>query len=467
MPPKKLLSLDEVVDRLDEVLERSPCDETELVWVELVRSAASTRGVPDIPPHSEASVLVRVREAERIGVYQTGAGTVGELCNAVRQTLGQTRVELPSAWRCPPAPPEEHIESCEELVDREIAGLEPDSARERLSALAREGESAALDWTVGRMVLANSRGLRQQAAATAVSLEVRCPGGEGAGRAAAAARSLQVLDPEGVFERARRRQPDPTAEPASAVAEILPDRTPVVLSPEAVISLLALLNHHALSTRSFHYDRSMLRNAVGHEAFDPGLTLVDDGTGGGATTNGSPEDGAGADGSPALGLPFPFDLFGYAKRPVEMVRAGTFVTPAVDRELAARLKLPPTPHAVAQEDSRPSHLWMQPGELGEEELLELGDGGVWIGWLDHTECFDAPGGRFRTRARGVRRIDGGRLGPGLPDLRWEGELGEILERFAGIGRERVCLAMEDGFRGGITAPGVVLPAAPGLGARDA
>jgi len=462
VPPKKLLSLEEVVDRLDEVLERSPCDETELVWVELVRSAASTRGVPDIPPHAEAAVLVRVREAERIGVYQTGGGTVGELCNAVRQALGQTRVELPTAWRCPPAPSEERIESCDELVDREIAGLEPDTARERLTLLAREGESAALDWTVGRIVLANSRGLRQQAAATSVSLEVRCLGKVGAGRAAAAARSLEALDPEGVFDRARRRHADPAAEPGNAVAEILPDRTPVVLSPEAVVSLLGLLNHHALSTRSFHDDRSMLCNAVGRETFDPGLTLVDDGThtGGGPTTSGSPEDGAGADGFPGLGLPFPFDLFGYAKRPVEMVRAGTFVTPAVDRELAARLNLPQTPHAVAQEDSRPSHLWMQSGELGEEELLELGDGGVWIGWLDHTECFDAPDGRFRTRARGVRRIDGGRLGPGLPDLCWEGELGEILKRFAGIGRERVCLAMEDGFRGGITAPGVVLPAAP-------
>ena len=454
----KLLALEEVVHRLDEVLERSPCDETELVWIELVRSAASTGASPDIPPHAEATVLVRVRESERIAVYQTGAGTVGELCNAVRQALGQTRIELPTPWRCPPAPSEERVEPSDALVDRELASLEPEAARERLTRLAREGESAALDWTVGRLVLANSRDLRQQAAATSASLEVRCPGRVGAGRAAAAARSLDALDPEGVFHRARHRHADPTVEAEVPAEGLLPDRIPVVLSPEAMISLLGLLNHHALSARSFHHNSSVLRDALGQEVFDPAFTLVDDGT---RTGDGTRTDG----GSRDPGLPFPFDLFGYAKRPVEMVRRGTLVTPAVDRELAARLDLPETPHAVAQEDSRPSHLWMQAGDLDEEELLGLGDGGVWIGWLDHTECFDAPHGRFRTRARGVRRIDGGRLGPGLPDLLWEGELGTILEHFAGIGRERVCRAVEDGFRGGITAPGVALPAAPGLGTR--
>lgn len=448
----KLLALEEVVHRLDEVLERSPCDETELVWIELVRSTASTGRGPDIPPHAEATVLVRVREAERIGVYQTGAGTVGELCNAVRQALGQTRIELPEAWRCPPAPSEERIEPTDELVDREIAELEPERAQERLTRLAREGESAVLDWTVGRLVLGNSRGLRQQAAATSASLEVRCPGRVGAGRAAAAARCLEALDPESIFARARHRHAKEAEEPEGPIEDLLPDRAPVVLSPEAVVSLLGQLNHHALSTRSFRHNSSVLRDAVGKEVFDPDLTLVDDGT----RTAGGPR---------GLGLPFPFDLFGYAKRPVEMVRDGTFLTPAVDRDLEARMGHPQTPHAVAQEDSRPSHLWMQAGELGEEELLELGEGGVWIGWLDHTECFDAPNGRFRTRARGVRRITDARLGPGVPDLLWEGELTEVLETFAGVGRERVCLAVEDGFRGGITAPGVALPAAPGLAAR--
>lgn len=453
MPPKKLLPLEEVVHRLDRVLESSPCDETELVWIEIVRSTASTWRRRDVPPHAEATVLVRVREAGRIGVYQTGAGTVGELCNAVRQALGQTRIARPTSWRCPPASPEERVEPTDALVDREIAALDPDAARDRLSRLGREGESATLDWAVGRLVLANSRGLEQQAAATSVSLEVRCPGSAGAGRAAAAARSLDALDPEGVFDRARWRHADRTLEPGDSLPGSWPDRTPLVLSPEAVTSLLGLLDHHALSTRSFHQDTSMLRGAVGREVFDSGLTLVDDGTSG----NDPAEKG-----ERGLGLPFPFDLFGYAKRPVEMVRAGAFLTPAVDRELAARLDLPPTPHAVAQEDSRPSHLWMEAGALGNSELLEQADGGLWIGWLDHTECFDAPEGRFRTRARGVRGIDGGRLGPGLPDLVWEGELREILGRFAGVGNDRVCVAVEDGFRGGITAPAVVLPAAPGL-----
>jgi predicted Zn-dependent protease len=459
VPPLELLSLGEVVHRLDRVLETSPCDETELVWIEVVRSAASTRSHGDVPPHAEATVLVRVREAERIGVYQTLAGTVGELCNAVRQTLGQTRIEPPTSWRCPPAPSEQRLDPSEDLVDREIAGLEPDAARERLSHLAREGESAVLGWAVGRLVLANSRGLAQQAAATAASLEVRCPGSVGTGRAAAAARSLEALAMEDVFERARYRHAGPNPETEQAATGAEPDRVPVVLSPEAVISLLGLLNRHALSARSFHQDTSMLRGALGRQVFDPKLTLIDDGA---RSDEKATEAGSPCESPRGLGLPFPFDLFGYATRPVEMVRAGTFVTPAVDRELEASLDLPRTPHAVTEGDSRAGHLWMEAGDLEEEGLLSHGDGGVWIGWLERTECFDTPDGRFRTRARGVRRIDGGHLGPGLPDLVWEGKLGEILERFAGVGRERVCLSMEDGFRGGITAPAVVLPEARGL-----
>jgi len=442
----KLLPLEEVVHRLEWVISSSPCDETELVWVEIVRASVSDRDRENTPPHAEATVLVRVRDAERIGVYQTGAGTVGELSNAVRQALGQTRIESPSSWRCPPAPPDEKVEVNGVAVDRELAGLEPQAARELLGSLCRPGEAARLDWNVGRVVLANSRGLQQQAAATSVVLEARCPGSAGTGRAAAAARSFAALDREEVFARARRRRADRGDDDGSEVGW----HAPLVLSPEAVIALLALLNQHALSARSFHEGTSVLQDAVGKQIFDPELTLVDDGM---------------RSGQGAQGLPFPFDLFGYGKRPVEMIRDSRLQTPAVDQELAEQLDLPPTPHGVAQEDSRASHLWMDAGSLSDRELFELADGGLWIGWLEHLECLDAAHGRFRARARGTRRIVGGELGAGIPDMTCRGSFPEIFERLAGVGRETVCLPVEDGFRGGIVAPAIALPEGSALEVR--
>jgi len=444
----KLLPLEEVVQRLDRVVESSPCAETELVWIEIVRAGVSTGTRDPVPPHAEATVLVRVREAGRIGVYQTGAGSVGELSSAVRQALGQSRGRAPSSWRCPPAPARERVETGTQRVDREVATMEPEAARQRLERLAREGESARFDWTVGRVVLANSRGLAQQAAATCISLQVKCAGSAGAGtagagtagvgRAAAAARSFEALHPETIFDRARKRHADELHEPP----ELPPGETAVVLSPEAVISLLELLNYHALSARSFRQSTSVLRDAVGRQIFDPGLTLIDDGT-------------------REAGLPFPFDLCGYTKKAVELVRDGKLLTPAVDQELARSLDLPPTPHAVAVGDSRPSHLWARAEGVDEQELLRRADDGLWIGWLDRTECFDATNGRFRTLARGVRRIEKGRLRRGVPDLLWEGALPDVLSRFLAVGDEPVCLPVEDGFRGGISAPAVALPAGTG------
>lgn len=445
----KLLPLEEIVHRLDRVVSLSPCDETELVWFEIVRAGVTGGALGDTPPHSEATVLVRVREAERIGVYQTGAGTVGELCNAVRQALGQTRIESPGPWRCPPAPPSEQVEETRRsLVDRQLAELEPQAARERLDAWSRSGEDARLTWNVGRMVLANSRGLQQHAAATSVNLDVRCGGQEGAGRAAAAARSLADLRAEEVFDRARRCHAGSMVSGESESGNPdsrfdAPRGAPVVLSPEAVIALIGLLNHHALSARSFHLGTSALRDAVGREVFDPQLELVDDGTGSSDPVR--------------PGLPFPFDLFGYGKRRVEMVRKGRLQTPAVDRTLSERLDLSPTPHGVAPEDSRASHLRLTAGDLTDRELLERAAGGLWIGWLGHPECFDAPNGRFRARARGLRRIVRGRLGPGIADRLCEGSFPEVFEKVAGLGRNTVCRAVEDGFRGGLVAPAMALP----------
>lgn len=434
----KLLPLEEVVHRLDRVVESSPCTETELVWIEIVRAGVSTGSRDLVPPHAETSVLVRVREAGRIGVYQTGAGSVGELSSSVRQALGQSRAGAPSSWRCPPAPAQERVETGTQRVDREIATLEPEAARQRLERLAREGESARFDWTVGRVVLANSRGLTQQAAATCISLQVKCPGTAGVGRAAAAARSFDRLHPETVFDRARKRHAGELRDPTEGPLQELP----LVLSPEATISLLELLNYQALSARSFRQGTSVLRDAVGRQVFDPGLTLIDDGT-------------------QEAGLPFPFDLCGYAKKPVELVRNGKLLTPAVDHDLAQRLELPPTPHAVAVEDSRPSHLEARAEGVDQQELLRRADDGLWIGWLQRTECFDASNGRFRTLARGVRCIEKGRLGRGVPDLLWEGALPDVFSRFVAVGEEPVCLPVEDGFRGGISAPAVALPAGTG------
>lgn len=435
MPDLALLPLEEVIERLDTTVESSPADLTECTWVELVRGDVRSPSLGEMTgPRAETTVLVRVEEAGRIGVHRTGASSVGELSNAVRQALADARVGPKTAWRVPPARAGEHVEPAAELLDRELATLEPESAVERLGELIRDGETGRLSWTVGRIVLANSRGLRQQAAATSAVLELFGGPGPGAPYTAASSRSLSGLRLVSLAERFRMLQRHSQGE----AAELPRQAVPAVLSPEVVAELLRLLDRHALSSSAFRTVGSLLSGRLGQRVLDPSCHLVDDAT-------------------DAAGAPFPFDLFGYAKRPVKLIEAGVVRSPAVDFEMAQELGLPPTPHAISPEESRPEHLFLRPGGEEESDLLQRADGGVWIGHLEHVGCFDPARLRFTAVARGIRRVEGGRLGAAVPDCIWEDDVPRLLGNLVGIGSDAVCQPGLDGFWGAITTPAVAVP----------
>lgn len=442
MSELELLPLENLILRLDGAVEQSPADVTEIVWLELVRAeVGSGKRRFDVAAHPETVVLVRIEERGRLGFHRTGASSPGELANAVRQALGQARLQPPGAWRVPPAGARQRVEPSDDGLDPELARLEPDAARELLGSVLGKGESGRLSWTVGRVVVANSRGLRQQAVATSAVLRLRGSRGPGSSEVTTAARHLHRLEAEACIERLRELQPP---EPSAAVGEVPDGPCPAVVSGYVAADLLRLLNRHALSSGSFRQRTSFLRSHLDERLFDEAFHLVDDAS--------KPE-----------GLPFPFDLFGYAKRPVTLIEHGVIRSPAVDVDLAGELDLTPTPHAVAVDESRAGHLFLAPGELSLEELLARGEGGVWIGRLDRLGCFDPVDVRFRAVARGVRVIEpGGRLGSPLPDLVWEDDVRRVFSRLAGVGRDVERLPGMDGFWGGVVAPALALPQLTGL-----
>src|SRR5687767_5703548 len=92
----RLLALDEMVTRLEGVLEASPADSTELTWIEAVRRLESNgKRRRDTFERRERTVFVRVRERGRTGLHRTGAAAPGDLENAVRQALANARVGEP------------------------------------------------------------------------------------------------------------------------------------------------------------------------------------------------------------------------------------------------------------------------------------------------------------------------------------------------------------------------------------
>jgi PmbA protein len=440
MFPEGPVALPEIVARLEHALAGSPAESTEISWLEVRRGQESTgKRRRDTYEIHERSVLVRVRESGRTGMHRTSTSTRSDLESSVREALAQARLAPPSP---PPLDPPDAAAPVDTagLCDAELARMTPAGARDLLQRLVGSGgrgETARLGWSDGRIAVASSRGLRRAAEVTSGWIEVICGRQPGAGRAAAASRSLAGLDPQGVRERARRRQGPPEVVPPPA------GPGPLLLSQEAAALLVELLNRQAFASDAFHCGLSFLRDRLGQPVFHPAIHLRDD-----------PTD--------PRGLPFPFDLLGAAARPVDVVAGGVALTPAIDDRLARALDRPPTAQRVAPDEAVPGHLFLLPGTASEEELLRAAEGGVWIAALEPLEAFDPGALRFRAVARGARLIAGGALGRAIPDLIWEDSLPDVLSRVLALGSELVPVATGAGLFRATTAPMLALVSGSGL-----
>jgi PmbA protein len=428
-----------VLEILERAVADSPADATELVWLERVHGSVPGAHAPSFRPPLpllEGTLLARVEERGRYGFHVTSPGSGGELADAIRLALACARHQPSAGPRAPLAPPEPLIDAGSNgLFDPEIAALIDDPPPPELVPRAPKGIRTRLTWTVGRLLVVNSLGLRRAVAATAAVLEATA-GGKAALREQAVARNLRLLPREDLIEGLQERGG------GAATAAPPAGPLPIVLAPTAVAALVSLLGRSALSPETFHDGSSFLAGRLGQSLFDPALSLTDDGT-------------------DPTGQPFPCDYFGFAKRPVELLAGGVLRTPVVDWRLSKQLGLPPTPHAVAPEVARAAHLFVGSGGLTRDELLGRADGGLWVGRLDRLGAPRGPAGELTGRAREVWRIRDGRLAERLPDLRWEARITTLLAQLLGIGRERRTFPEDDGFFGGITAPALALPETDG------
>jgi predicted Zn-dependent protease len=560
---RELMSLDEMMARMERALASSPAESTEIAWVEAWRARVATGAGRDrtygldASERGERSLQIRVRQSGRTGFHRTADVGASDLENAVRAALAQARLA--------PASPSEPLagggggtvasgggtsgtgaggtggtvtgagagagsgvigtggtsgagsgaigaggaswtpggavsaggtsgtggatetgstigaggaggsggatgsgasaggtggsgvgageREDGRLHDPELAELEPARARDVLERAAGRGERLRLSWLAGRVAIVNSAGLRRTVEVTAASFEASCGRRAGAGSAIGAARRLDALDIAGTLARARARHAgggasgggdsDPAGSRAAgesatfpAALSDLPADAMLVLSEQAAATLVDLLNRQALSPAALHDGGSWLRGKLGEPLFAPCLSLRDDGT-------------------DPRALPFPFDLAGWPKRPIDLVVEGVFTSPAIDPRLARELGRQPTPHALGADEWLPANLLLLPGKgtpLSEPELLALAGNGIWIGAITNLECFDPRSLRFRAQARGVRRIAAGALGPPLPDLLWEDTLPAVLGRAQAIGNQPVAIPTGDLLFGATAAP---------------
>jgi len=437
---QEALELDEIATRVEHALETSCADEVEIVWIESSRRAAGSARQRRARPDGR-SITVRVVDRGRLGIHRTFGGDVSDLESAIRHAVAQSRARrpLPGLPHLPNAAagqPEEPQASDPALWNADISRLGRGRAQTLIERLVTKDEAATLRWGTARVVVANSRGVNRRAQVTHAALCVECGRGAGKGRAVAAARTLSALGPDAVAERARRYR-------ATEVVDELPAAdTPIVLAAECVADLCTILKQHAFSACSYQNGTSFLRQHLGDQVFDRRLHLLDDGT------------------DPAA-LPFPFDLEGTAKQPVDLIAGGTPRTPALDQRQAAVLGLPPTGHSITGNDAQAENLFLIPGGPQDARPLEAADGGLWLGSFRDLECYDPQRLMIRARAGGVRRIEGGRLGVGLPDVIWEDSLLRVLSSLLAIGSKPVVCPTAT-LLGGISAPALAVAAGGSL-----
>ena len=442
MKRAKFFSLDEVNPILERVLETSVADETELVWLERSRGALSARS-PDqsVIEGPSLTILVRVVRGGRLGWFRTAAPTVNELTDAVRQALALSTSQ-PKFKKRPLFPKADDTAlPTGRLHDRQISRLTLNEAENLRDRWRRNGEALRLSWSESRIVVANSHGLRRHAAASDLSLAITAGQGlHGCGRAASSVRQLKQLDLEALYERTYSCHMDANGETASDIPK---DGVPMLLAPEATIELLNVLNLHALSSRAFLDGSSFMSQHRNIQVFDRQFNLRDDAT----------HEGA---------LPFPFDFEGSPKRAVDLIVEGKPSIPALNHHQSLEAGFDPPAQSVGGLDAMYGNLFLLPGTLDPDSLLDAAGQGLRVGWLEQVSCFEPSHLKIRAVARSVRRVRNGRLAEPLPDFIWETSLLRALARLEGLGQQTVVRATPTTPLGGISAPAIVLAEADGF-----
>jgi predicted Zn-dependent protease len=427
----ELTSLDEIVERADRLVALSPADATSIAWVEsregeALESARQRRGGVE----NRRSVLFRVRVGGRTGRARAESALPNELQRSLRAALADARCAAPSPdWSLEAA--QREPASLEGLFDPAVAALDPAAEQKELQRLGERRSTLRLRWRENRVAVAASFHLTRATTLTDVTFEARTGRRPGSGFAARSARRRDALDLPAIVAAARALEA-PAVDPSAPE-----DVGRLLLAPEATAVLL-----DALARRALCGGRRLAGGKAPDLRLDPAVRLVDE-----------PLD--------PRGLALPFDLDGCAKRPRVFVERGWVVGLAADLDLAARLGLEPTAHALAGDDAWPDHLTLEAGEADEPALRIAAGGGLRLGALEELAVEPGEAMPFRAVARNVRRVGvDGELGEGLAPLLWHGTLRDLFAEILASGRETVTWSPRGGSTGAVRCPALAL-AAPG------
>jgi PmbA protein len=412
--------LDDLVVLADSVLEAVGREGAEVVVTQ--RSEALTRfarnRIHQNVAESGRRMRLRVVGDDRVGVAELrgevdGAGVrLAAAAEAARRLSPAGDVTpLPK----PDAGPDEPV-----ARSAATTACTPEWRAAQAEALCRGAGDAGLEafgtveCSVSRTVVLSTTGVRRRAESTACSAVCLVRGEDGWGYADRHHFDVDSLDVEAVAREAVE-----TCARNQGAAGIEPGTRPVVLGPCAVADLIAHLADLGFSALARQERRSFMR--PGERMMSPLVTVVDDAA--------DPES-----------MPFPFDDEGVSTRGVSCVEEGVCRSFIHDSATAQRDNVPSTGHALPMPNTHgpwARHLVMAPGERSSKELIADCDDGLYVTRLWYVRDVHP----LRTIITGMTRdgtfrIEGGRLGRPVRDLRFTQSIVDALAQVRGVGRER-------------------------------
>ncbi len=356
------------LDLLDGLLARAlalGADSADAVMFDSVSLGVSWRlGKPEDLERSESQDLgLRVLMGKRQAFVSSGDTTGPALEELTERAIAMARV-APEDPYCGLADP---ALLAGDAPDLDLIDPTPEPDAERLMAIAREAEEAALavegvsnsegasaGWASGMVALATSTGFRGAYSSTSHSISASVLAGEGTAMERdyefSSARHAEDLDNAAwVGETAGRR----------AVSRLKPRkagtaRVPVIFAPRAGNSLLGHFAG-AINGAAVARGTSFLKDCLEKPVFAAGISVIDD-----------PHRRRGLRSKP-------FDGEGVANRRLALVDDGRLTTWLLESASARQLGMTSTGHAARGTTSPPSpgtsNLYMEAGEVTAEELI--------------------------------------------------------------------------------------------------
>jgi predicted Zn-dependent protease len=413
----------------EEALGSSAADQTEVALLRGHETVTrfTSNFIHQNTAESSAKMSVRAIVGKKTGCAETSLMQTEDLRQAVERALSIARAqkENPELVSLPAPGP---IPGARSFYDS-TAGLGPQLRAEIVKAateVASQREclaAGALTIAVEELAVANSVGVRAYHSGTRAQLTVLASeGAEGLSGYERASGFAQWTGPD-------MGQLDARAIATKACDKCLLGRQPVgiepgeytvILEPEAVGELVAMLGWLAFGARAVQEGRSFLSDRLGQKVVDERISIWDDGA----------DEG---------GIPLPFDFEGVGRKRVDLIREGIAAGYVHDSYTAAKEGKESTGHASPppwQGWPMPSNMFMAEGEQSLDEMVASTDRGLLVTRLHYVNAVKPKETVLTGMTRdGTFLIENGRLTKGIRNMRFTDSVLEMLSRVEAVGNK--------------------------------